>query len=252
MIRTVRRTVSALAVLASIGATAAAHAGTAVITQWNFNGPSATTVPGGNLSPTPSVGTGLASLIGGVTAEVTFGSGAVNGGSSDPAGGAPPNYGWQTTTYAATGTESGLRGVQFNVSTVGYQDIIINWDQRHSNTSSRFVQFLYSLDGTSFTNAGLLNDGVFVGAAGDTWFNNRTVSLTSIAGAADNPNFAFRIVAIFDPNGTNYVASNTTSNYAGGTWRFDMVGVSGSAIPAPGALALLGLAGAFAAPRRRR
>jgi len=37
------------------------------LTQWNFNGSSGTTVPGGTESPTPSVGAGTAALIGGVT-----------------------------------------------------------------------------------------------------------------------------------------------------------------------------------------
>jgi len=233
--------VSALATIASAD----------VVTQWNFNGPANNQVPGGNLSPTPSTGVGSASLVGGVTAEVNFGSGAVNGGSSDPAGAAPPNYAWQTTTYAPQGQQSGQRGVQFNVSTVGWDSIVVNWDQRHSNTSSRWLQFLYSLDGTNFTSAGLADDGIFSGPAGDTWFNVRTVDLSSIAGAADNANFAFRVVAIFAPDTSAYAASNSSSSYGGGTWRFDMVTVNGTVIPSPGALALLGAAGLVSRRRRR-
>lgn len=222
-----------------------------VITQWNFNGASATTVPGGELSPTPSTGFGTASLVGGVTAAASFGSGTVNGGSSDPVNTTPSNYAWQTTTYAAQGTQNGERGVQFAVSTVGYTNILVHWDQRHSNTSSRWVQLLYTLDGSSYSAAGLANDGIFEGPAGDTWFNNRTVDLSGIAGAANNANFGIRVVAIFAPGSGGYVASNTGATYSSaGTWRFDMATIEGTLIPAPGAVALLGVAALVS--RRRR
>lgn len=212
-----------------------------VVTQWNFNGQTFTT--------TPSVGAGSVSSQNGVS--FADGSGSANGGSSDPAGSASTNRGLQTTGYSAQGTNSGLSGVRFDVSTVGYDSVIVSWDQRHSNTSSRYVQLQYSTDGTNFSAAGLTNDGIFLGTAGDTWFNGRTVDLSSIAGVANNASFAFRIVAIFAPTTSAYAASNGASSYAGsGTWRFDMVTVSGSTIPGPGALALFGCATLLT--RRRR
>jgi len=199
------------------------------VTQWNFNGSSTATVPGGSASPTSSVGSGTASLVGGITA--TFATGTSNGGSSDPVTTAPPNYAWNTTSYGAQGSGSGERGVRFNVSTVGFFDIAVSWDQRHSNTSSRFVQFQYSLDGVDFSSDGLAGDGIFfAGLGGDTWYNGRSVSLAGIAGASNNANFAFRIVAIFAPGTSGYVASTETSTWAGsGTLRLDMVTVSGAA-----------------------
>ena len=222
-----------------------ASASAAVVTQWNFNGPSS-----GSPYLTPSTGAGSVQSVGGVT--FADGSGSSNGGSSDPLGSNANNRGLQTTGYAAQGSNSGGSGVQFNVSTFGYDSIVINWDQRHSNTSSRWVQFQYSLDGVNFTAAGLAGDGLFQGTAGDTWFNNRTVDLSSIAGVANNANFAFRIVAVFAPNTNAYAASTSTSTYAGsGTWRFDMVTLSGNEVPAPGALALLA-AGGLVMGRRRR
>ena len=228
-----------------------ASAGLTTVAQWNFNGPANNQVPGGELSPAPSTGSGTASLIGGVTAAVQFGSGIVNGGSSDPVTTAPPNYGWQTTTYASQGTQNGERGVQFKVSTEGFENVAVSWDQRHSNTSSRFVQFLYTLDGVTFTSDGLADGGLFIGASGDTWFNTRSVDLSAIPGAANNPNFGFRIVAVFAPASSAYAASNGASSYGtAGTWRFDMVTINGNLVPAPGAIALLGVAGLIA--RRRR
>ena len=60
-------------------------------------------------------------------------------------------------------------------------------------------------------------------------------------------------MAIFDPAGSGYVASNGTSTYAAtGTWRFDMVTLNGNLVPAPGVLALLATAGILGGNRRRR
>lgn len=221
-----------------------------IVTQWNFNGPSTATVPGGTASPTVAVGVGTASLVGGITA--TFASGTSNGGSSDPVTTAPTNYAWNTTSYGLQGSGSGERGVQFNVSTAGYFDVSVSWDQRHSNTSSRYVQFQYSIDGTSFSSAGLADDGMFVaGLGGDTWYNGRAVNLTGIAGVADNASFAFRIVAVFAPGSSGYVASTETATWAGtGTLRLDMVTVMGT-VPAPGAVAVLAMAGLVGSRRRR-
>lgn len=241
-----RTTIATL--LAAAFAVAQANA-QVTITLWDFNGESTTTVPGGTLSPTPAVGAGTASLLAGNTA--TFASGAVNGGSSDPAGGAPPNYAWNTTTYAAQGTDNLMRGAQFNVSTVGYSDIQLSYDLRHSNTSSRYERVQYSLDGINF-----VDSLVFDGNAGDTWFNSRVVDLSAISGANNNPNFAFRVVAEWESTATGagtdaYAPSNPVSNYApAGTWRFDMVQVT--SIPEPTSAALLGLGAAALLIFRRR
>lgn len=99
-------------------AAGAAHAD--IVARWNFNGPSATTVPGGANAPAVASGAGTASLIGGVTGEATFASGTVNGGSTDPVTTTPSNYGWQTTSYPAVSAGNETAGIQFLVSTLGY------------------------------------------------------------------------------------------------------------------------------------
>jgi hypothetical protein len=231
--------------IAAALAVAVAPAHAAVITQWNFNSitPDANTATGTII---PSLGAGTIAAIGGVT--TTFASGDASGGSSDPATG--DDSGFNTTTYAAQGAGNKTRGIEVRLSTVGFQDIVVSWDQRHSNTSSRHVQFQYSTDGSTFTDFG----GLFEANAGDTWFNGRTVNLGSILGVNDNANFALRIVAAFAPGTSTYLASNPGSTYGTtGTWRFDMVTVSGTVIPVPAAVWLLGsaVAGMAAVARRK-
>lgn len=229
-------------VFAAAVAFAAQITAAAVITQWNFNQPAATPVP----APFPaSTGVGNATLVGGTTA--TLASGVANGGSSDPVNTSPPNYGWNVTTFAAQGQQNKERGAQFSTSTVGFQDIVVSYDLRHSNTSSRFEQVQYTIDGSNF-----IDIAVFDGPAGDTWFNGRTVNLSSIPGVNDNPNFAIRVVAVFAPDTSAYAPSNATSTYAAsGTWRFDMVTVSGNVIPEPAALGLLAPAALLLGRRRK-
>ncbi len=233
--------------LAAVGLIASfLPASAAVITQWNFN----STVPDaavGTGVTTPSTGAGT-SLALGTTAS--FASGDANGGSSDLTTG--DDSGWGITGFPGTGAGDLAEGVQFAVDTTGYTTIILNFDLRHSNTSSRYEAVRYTLDGSTWITAAF-----FTGAAGDTWFNNRTVDFSSISGAGNNPNFGIQIVSAFETTAigsgaADFVASNTGSTYAGtGTWRFDMVTVSGTSVPEP-TVGLLGAIGILGLLRRRR
>lgn len=221
-----------------------------IITQWNFNSlPNDNSASTGTL--TPNLGTGTASLVGGTTA--TFASGDANGGSTDPLVALPGvstnDSGWNITAFAAQGAENAGRGVQFLVSTVGFYDITVTFDQRHSNTSSRFYAGQYTVDG----GANWITATTFEGTAGDTWFNNRTIDLSAVTAADNNPNFGVRVVATFAPGTSTYfgTTANTAAGYAAtGTARFDMVTING-VIPTPGTIALAGLGGLLAARRRR-
>lgn len=231
--------------LAALLAAGSAQADT--LAQWNFNSnPADGSTATGSL--TVSTGAGSLSAIGGVA--LAFGSGSANGGSSDPV--TTDDSGLQTTGYAAQGADNKSRGVQFNVSTAGFENVVLNYDLRHSNTSSRWEQVQYSLDGINFVDV-----ASFDGNAGDAWFNGRSIDLSAIAGVKNNASFAFRVVAAFSPDSTAYAVSNPGSSYAAtGTWRFDMVTVTGSQIavvPEPSSYAMLlaglGMLGAIA--RRR-
>jgi hypothetical protein len=239
--------VSALLVAGLWAASSTAHADTLV--RFNFNSnPADNNTSTGTIAP--SFGAGTAALVG-VTGS--FSSGTANGGSSDPA--ATDNSGWQTLNYAAQGAGDKTRGVQFSVDTTGYSNIVFGYDIRHSNTSSKWEQVQYTLNGSSF-----IDFATFSVNAGDTWANGRLVDFSSVSGASNNALFGVRVVATFAPSTTAFAPSTLGSTYGGGgnggTWRFDSVSVNGNAIaavPEPEGV-LLGLAGmaALALVSRRK
>lgn len=221
-------------------AVAASADGGIIFTAWNFNGPQGTS--------NPSIGMGVALAVGGTSANFAAG---------DPAdSGAPTtaeNKGWNIASFAAQGSQSGERGVQFSASTHGYDSIAITWHERHSNSASRFVQCQYTVDGTVFTSAGIPNDGIFEAVlGGEVWQSERRVELKGVAGVSGNAKFAVRIVSIFGPGSTQFVPTSPTASYsASGTIRFDLVNIEGVAVPSPAVLAL-GASGAILASRTRR
>jgi hypothetical protein len=211
------------AVSAALALATAANAN--IISFWDFN----------DELMTPTTGAGSLTTIGGVSTSWVLGS------PNDPAA---TNRALNTSAYPAQGTGSGTAGIQFNVSTVGYTDIQVSFEHRHSNTGSRWLQFQYSTDGVSF-----LDFGSPLETDGTTWYL-RPFDLTGIAAIENNPDAAFRVVSVFAPGDVNYAAANVGSNYGvSGTVRFDLITVTG--IPAPGSLALLAAGGLLAGRRRR-
>ena len=218
-----------------------ANAQTAAFTKWDFNTVTVTN------SPETSIGTGTASLLNGVTATTATGNGG--------------GLGWNTSTYAAQGTGSGTRGVQFLVSTLLYSNITVSFDHRASGTASRWSQVDYTLNGgTDWTTGFWNNNG---GLSPHDTFYSFNVDFSSVSGANNNSSFGFRVVSIFSPsafdqNNTNnpiaanagYMRANAGAVYSptestatgdygtSGTWRFDNVTVSG--VPEPSSAALLG------------
>lgn len=230
-----------------------------VITQWDFN------AAADKLNA--STGTGTASEL---VVTSTFASDTVNGGSSDPNAVGSGNGGgaWNLSgNWPAQGVGSGTAGARFVSSTAGFQDVVISMDMRPSGTASRWLQFQYTTDGTNYVDFGSPLEWATSGH--DTWYNGLSFDLTSVSAVNNNPNFGFQLVSVFSPVGfsdfgNTYGANEayhqarttptqTNHNYAGGTWRFDMVTVNATAIPEPTAVSLLGLLSlALVVVRRRR
>ena len=201
----------------------------AVVTQWNFEAQ--------NLNA--STGTGAASLVGGTTSTFATGFGGTG------------TFALNTTNYAAQNTGDRTRGVQFCTSTAGYDGIVIQWNERHSNTSVNTVAIFATADGTTWNEVQVFTFTPAASGTGDTWYQR---SVTLSAEYANSASFGFRVLAAFSPesNPGAYVASKAGSTYGtSSTLRFDDVTINGTQVPAPGALALLGVAGLIGARRRR-
>lgn len=176
---------------------------------WDFNNTNAAVA-----SPPPASGAGTASLLNGVTA--TFASGVTSDHSASGT-----NAAWNTASYPAQGVGNQTAGVQFSVSTMGYQNIHLTWHQRHSATASKYTRLQYTTDGTTF------NDLDLNTMSADSTFVFVSRNLAAIPAVNNNPNFAFRIVSEFESL-TNQLYVGTTGNYgAAGTIRFDLVTVYG-------------------------
>lgn len=190
---------------------------------WDFN----SKVPSD--SPETTFGEGEALLIGGVNNPE---SGTNGSGSSDPAS---DNQAWQTTGYPSQGMAPRTAGVQFNISTEGYRDILFSFDQRLSNTAANTWVLLYtenrSADSVLWEEAVTFRVEPQLSGTGDTWYNERMFDFSEIEGMNDNPNVAFRIVSDFDPETGQYESARLDRNYSGGgTSRFDMVWAFGNPI----------------------
>jgi hypothetical protein len=198
-----------------------------IIAQWNFN----SVPPDG--SPTtgtsaPSVGSGTASLIGAVTGGFSTGS------TNDPAS-SSDDSGWQTSNYPAAGTGNKTGGVQFNVSTVGYSNIVIRWDHRVTSAASKYYRLKYSTDGNAFLDYGA---PLIMQAAPPTqsYYEAQTNNLSGVAAVNDNPNFAFRIVSEIEQSAIgsgadDYVTVSNSTYSPSANVRFDYVTIFGTLKP---------------------
>jgi len=244
--------------IAALIAASLAGAQAAVITAWTFEN-SAIAV---NNGPAPSIGAGTANSLGmatyatpniGVTtADIIAGSTGDTGvnGVADitqiwrvraQAGAAGAANGW--SSLAPIGTQ----GAMFSTSTVGYNTITVSFDWYATNQGEAKLQFQYTTDGgttwhnvalnpgsvsglavmTNTTSANTVNGSyvVITGGAGQGWFPGLTAAISD-PNAANNPNFAFRMVNA--ATGADCIsASGTPLNNTSGNWRFDNVTVSG-------------------------
>jgi len=134
---------------------------------------------------------------------------------------------------------------QVSMATTGYSDISVSWDQTRSSTGPSAFSLTMSTDGgANFTTLLASYTVVQAGLAGTgttTWnsvTNQTGFTTTTIIGisAANKGNILLRFNSL-----------STTAS--AGTGRVDNISVTGAVVPAPGAIALIGLAGLVA--RRR-
>ncbi len=141
-----------------------------------------------------------------------------------------------------TGTANNGRNLTFNVSTLGFSNIVVSFATQGTSTGFNSNQFQYSLDGINFIDFSPPYTPL-------TAFGTLPLvfSLTSIIGLNNNPNAAFRIVF-------NGATSST------GTNRIDNIVFDGTretipeSIPEPTTAVLLlsGLGGLFKLRRTNR
>lgn len=201
-----------LAACWALGVSGSAQA--AVVASWNMNGidPLQTTVM------VATNGTGWLDFGGlGSTASALQGTtlGAQKG---EVAGDA----------LAAIGTLSNGTSLRVDFETIGYRDLTVSFATRRSATGASSNRLEY-WDGMGWATA-------LAFSSNSTAWELITVKLVGASGVNDG--FA----------SLRFVLDGATSS--SGSLRFDNISVTGTATPAPGALALLGLAGCAA--RRRR
>lgn len=194
------------------------------IAIWNFND--------SNLIVDHGVGVVTTDII---AANILFAAGTTNNSRlGDPAGQA-------VSLQGGSSTANNGRHITFNVSTLGFADIVVSFATQGTSTGFNNNQFQYSLDGINFVNFGPAYTPATAFGSVPLVF-----TLTGIAGLNDNVNAAFRIVF----NG----ASSAT-----GTNRIDNFVVEGSpsapsGVPEPATAVLLvsGLSGLYGLRKRKR
>jgi hypothetical protein len=216
-------------------------ASTAILGFWDFNG-----LTFNAANPTPFIGNGTASLVGGLPPFATTVQDPNDGlGANFPEGqNVPTNNSWGTSSYpVAAGSPTGVdtnAGVQFNVSTLGARNISISYESRVSATASDYQRLTYTTDGAHWSNYPSSSSFNGHSGSGNGGFLPFSYNFTGFPGVDNNPNFAFRIVDQFQSNatygaGVHGVISNsyvgTANTYAaGGTVTYDMVEIDGDAI----------------------
>ena len=109
-------------------------------------------------------------------------------------------------------------------------------DERHSNSSPNTTVVQYNTDTLVATGWTDIQTNRLVASDISTQWITHIVDFSAIPAVNNKPRFAVRIVAAFDPTGSNYLSTllQTAAAYnaTGGTIRFDMVSFTG--LPASG------------------
>ncbi len=189
-----------------------------------------------NFTMNPQVGSGSLSLIGGVTHEAGWTRTGIAPGLSLPMGLPEEDelrvgVGFQTLNYPAQGTNARTGGIQVNVSTVGYKNILFSADVRQGGTSANKLVLLYTIDGEKWDRA-----VTYTTDSRDTWYL-RNYNFSNVPGANNNSKFAIRMVTNFDDDITEadiYVPVRGSVDYSpSGPIRYDNIRFRGTPLDTP-------------------
>ena len=166
-------------------------------------------------------------------ANILFAAGTTtNARAGDPAG-------QSLSLQGGTSNANNGRNVTFNVSTLGFSNIVVSFATQGTSTGFNSNQFQYSLDGTTFVNFGSLYTPASAFGSVPLVF-----SLATIAGLNNNPNAAFRIIF---GGATSSTGTNRLDNFV-------VEGTAPASVPEPLSVVLLlsGLTGMYGVRKRRR
>jgi hypothetical protein len=221
------RLAAVAAALLAFGPVASAQVFTGIVTQWDFNSFGATP-PDSTTNPTPFIGTGSASLLGGTTGATLLISNGTS--SSDPGRNIPSNpngvvnYAWLINNFPAQGTGSGTAGVQFSgINTTSSNNPFVSFDLFTQQAASGWYQVQYTTDGTTYQSL----TGPLQVTSANPWLNLNSISLAGIAGVS-SANFGIRIVSVFAPGTNTYAGVGGSYSPSGlnSAAVFDMVTVA--------------------------
>jgi hypothetical protein len=182
------------------------------ISQWTFE----TSQPATAGPFAPEAGSGSASAVGLSTINSPAGNGSAHSFSGN---------GWNTGDY-----------FQFQLSTVGYQNILLSWDQTSSSTGPGAFGLFWSTDGSTFSQLGIVGADYTVlvnGSPNTAWSSSGSpnlafrfnYNLSSITALNNVSTVYFQLVDMASTNPTNGVVGTS------GTDRIDNFTVTGAQIP---------------------
>lgn len=222
-----------------------------IITQWNFE-----YTTGSASSPTPNIGAGTATPLGMANSYANAANDytgskdneditGTNGGTNQD----PNAMAWRIRgTTKNNGGKSGpgwntlapqyTQGAQFSVSTVGFYNIVFEYDWYTTAQAIRDLQAQYTVDGSTWINVGPM----YVAPAGGGFFPQIVINFPAlgISTVNNNPKFGVRLMTVYDPTysgpgaptytGATLNDDGTSAPYndASGNWRFDEINVLGT------------------------
>lgn len=218
------KTFATIATLASSLAFASAATADTLIAYWNFND-----FDTSDANIAADAGSGNLNMTGWGGPVQSFAGSTENALFDDEAGGSLSLQGGSPTDGIFPGNNT---FIDFEISMAGFQDLEISYWTRRTGTGFDSNQWSYSINGVDFIDFGPEIDP-------DSSTAGEVIVMPTLTGANDAASVTLR-----------YTLDGATSN--SGNNRIDNVQINATLIPAPGALALLGLAGAIGTTRRRR